>query len=1015
MLYDLCLHSTLDDIRIYLTGGVLLPRLKNLSVESVHPESSLTIQQFFVDVTRHYPALEVLSVDVIVGIQKQHRCEPLLPEHVHPLLSLKQLARLELRHNLPLQISEVDLAELGAALPTIEALVLNPEPLQLARPQLTLGSLLSIAENFPNLSHLGIYLDAEDVTTPTPHSPGKQRTFPCLRTLNMGASPIRSDHISVALFLSHLLSENGVVIQSGVSWSQVLFDDEYSATVGQRCRGWDEVARVLPLLRQMHKVEKAHRQDMEKEVEDLRMRNERLNQQVKSMSDRIRQLEAALADAENGSLPPAALGDEPSSVSQDSFQDREPTSVEYEGDLDSVSKNLGSLAIDEEGKAQYYGETAGAEFLQHLMPVVCPVAQSHSTYLLTFDPVPRGDFEQTVLEPLYSSVNDIVPLLNFEPHRLSVFFMVIATGALFDSQPTARIIAEQYHAFACATFCLESIVNGATCASIQGLLMMAHFLFLTDRSGNERRWLLKGLCTKVIHMLGLQRDSAGWNLNEEEVQRRRTLFWEFFTWECWACVIHGRPPTLNLAHSDCRFPRDLQPHLLPSGKSELSFHSWKFHYSAVCLSVSVQRAFSVKRESYSSLLELDRRIRSFPLPTHLLSPVYGTRNRDWDSDPSRAMQQFFAACERESNVGSRKRYVVHLDPLQHEYGQSVVAVYRSANILINGLRRLAGTHPKLAGRVWFFWSSLYTSSVLLGAIVVKSPGCKLAHSALSLLDQSLTVYEEGSRLSRPPATMPMLEKLRHRAHHAYSAFASNMSGGSQTPLPFTLPDNIHDLSAFGGTRGGVISKSPTNSPEGSGAPSPPDSSLSALSADVSANSIHQPARSSQSPIPLATQSAFRLLERQVFSTPLRPTPSGDDGAGLVPVHPDRGDASPNQRAPIFGPSIFVSPERSLPSSLKGGDPGYSPSETAPFSPSQEPARERNQLVSLPTGEEILDVDLEALVLPLAPQRPMEYSQYPQLQQFQDILMSDGADGRPPQIPQDDVWWQFVDDLGIQRI
>jgi len=80
--------------------------------------------------------------------------------------------------------------------------------------------------------------------------------------------------------------------------------------------------------------------------------------------------------------------------------------------------------------------------------------------------------------------------------------MVLGTGALFDCHPNARIIAEQYHAIACATFSLESILGGATCASIQALLMMAHFLFLTDRSGNERRWLLKGLCTKVIQMVG---------------------------------------------------------------------------------------------------------------------------------------------------------------------------------------------------------------------------------------------------------------------------------------------------------------------------------------------------------------------------------------------------------------------------------------------------------------------------------------------------------------------------------
>jgi hypothetical protein len=117
------------------------------------------------------------------------------------------------------------------------------------------------------------------------------------------------------------------------------------------------------------------------------------------------------------------------------------------------------------------------------------------------DPISRDDFEHTVLEPLYSSPNGIISLVNFEAHRLSVFFMVLSTGALFDSHTNARTFAEKYHAFACATFSLESIVGGATCASIQALLMMAHFLFLTDRSGNEHRWLINGLCTKVIHMV----------------------------------------------------------------------------------------------------------------------------------------------------------------------------------------------------------------------------------------------------------------------------------------------------------------------------------------------------------------------------------------------------------------------------------------------------------------------------------------------------------------------------------
>ena len=112
------------------------------------------------------------------------------------------------------------------------------------------------------------------------------------------------------------------------------------------------------------------------------------------------------------------------------------------------------------------------------------------------------------------------------------------------------------------------------------------------------------------------------------------------------------------------------------------------------------------------------------------------------------------------------------DPLLHEYGQSVISIYRSANILINGMRSLSAAYPKEAGCVWFFWSCFYTSSVrmsdmvqechahrrisikiLLGAIVVKCPSCKLARPALTLLEQSFTVYEKGSRLCRPPATL----------------------------------------------------------------------------------------------------------------------------------------------------------------------------------------------------------------------------------------------------------------------
>lgn len=157
-----------------------------------------------------------------------------------------------------------------------------------------------------------------------------------------------------------------------------------------------------------------------------------------------------------------------------------------------------------------------------------------------------------------------------------------------------------------------------------------------------------------------------------------------------------------------------------------------------CLSVSVQRTSSVHRASYSSLLELDKRIQSFRIPSYLHSPMHGGEGRDWDAIPSKALQQYFAANQRESSECLSRVFRFYLaqltttpvyidiiyihrswfaealrdstDPLQHKYGQSVIAVYRSANILIKGMKSLIGAHAK-ARRVWFFWSCFYTASV----------------------------------------------------------------------------------------------------------------------------------------------------------------------------------------------------------------------------------------------------------------------------------------------------------------
>ena len=73
----------------------------------------------------------------------------------------------------------------------------------------------------------------------------------------------------------------------------------------------------------------------------------------------------------------------------------------------------------------------------------------------------------------------------------------------------------------------------------------------------------------------LDRDSTRWNLDAEETQKRRELFWEIYVYDSWQVGIslrtrrfllsdftfaqsltYGRPPSLAMAHVDCKMAHE---------------------------------------------------------------------------------------------------------------------------------------------------------------------------------------------------------------------------------------------------------------------------------------------------------------------------------------------------------------------------------------------------------------------------------------------------------------------------
>lgn len=97
----------------------------------------------------------------------------------------------------------------------------------------------------------------------------------------------------------------------------------------------------------------------------------------------------------------------------------------------------------------------------------------------------------------------------------------------------------------------------------------------------------------------------------------------------------GRPPSFSLAYIDCRFPQYdhsnkdnkgtactfLPIHsLLHPSPPRTSVEIWQFRFAAECVADVTSRTLTAHAPSYTTIMELDRKISQFPLPEGLSNP-----------------------------------------------------------------------------------------------------------------------------------------------------------------------------------------------------------------------------------------------------------------------------------------------------------------------------------------------------------------------------------------------------------
>ncbi|TFK49096.1 hypothetical protein OE88DRAFT_1663469 [Heliocybe sulcata] len=585
---------------------------------------------------------------------------------------------------------------------------------------------------------------------------------------------------------------------------------------------------------------------------------ESLHRKITQLSERVRQLEDALAimqAAVSQEKHPLLRGD----LLQVKFWpelDERSEDVPSSAGNDQVAdviRELGTLSIGEHGDALYFGQSAGSESLLHsldsydhkpqvpelddlpalivsldnyhtdaqqvlqalegsLPPItrawsLCETYYEHCA--VYYRPVKRDEFVNYFMTPIYNALKEKPQpgtVVARSPHKMAVIYLLFAMGALMDlTQAPYNKEAWRYAVLGKNALLLRTVKDSPAIETVQAMALLAYFFSQSGRRHTiEFTWSIMSNCLRHAQTIGLHRDCARWGLDAKAVQRRRYVFWEIYRSDVQLSLYVGRPPTIAAAFVDCEFPTDEEQTLDSEEKVEPGFWQWQYSMAKNLFAPILEDIASVRPSSYASVLEFDRKARQLVVPSafsFIPSP---------DHESYRTPSVWIRACITLHYRLSPLLYIHRPwftqalvdpsgDPLRSQYAPSYLAVYRCSVLIVKSYMHYFEQFPDVFMRQGSIWTYLFTSGVILGLIVTKGPASSIANSALALLDMAVDVFEKGAVINaRAQRAIPFLRNLREEAHRVDSN--ARPSG----PAPNSLLGNgptaggPDELAIFGG-------------------------------------------------------------------------------------------------------------------------------------------------------------------------------------------------------------------------
>ncbi|WWD21698.1 hypothetical protein CI109_106184 [Kwoniella shandongensis] len=391
-----------------------------------------------------------------------------------------------------------------------------------------------------------------------------------------------------------------------------------------------------------------------------------------------------------------------------------------------------------------------------------------------YQPIPRAMFENDHTLNAYDTESPP------NPHKLACVFLIMAIGSMFDlNRPPFHPRGEQL--FLLGRACISTLgIEHASPATVQALHLMGTYI-LNDKRGNgaEVFWPILGTAVKIAQSLGLHRDGSHFGLSQYEIEERRVVWWELVTYDRLQALCFGRPCSTSYKWSDTKMPE------VP----ELVGDEDGFHYAKYTLMGLMERVNEVQTQTtavpFAAVTQLDTELRKVKesLPEVLL-PNVPIQDLPLDANvhPHLVIHrlgirlqvaQMRLLLNRPLFARALKEHTG--DPSQGKFGSSFIALFESAQDIVQLVKSLVIYHPSLVARWWFFWFHAFSSAVCLAAIAIRAPTCAFAspsfHSMSIVCDISAAA-RDGCRAKKG---LPILLRLRKRAHQALVA-ASRSKG-----------------------------------------------------------------------------------------------------------------------------------------------------------------------------------------------------------------------------------------------